>query len=101
MSSSVEEELQRLRAEKAELQAEVQRLKAAAARGEPQAAQEQAPPATAAATAPAAPANCSCTAVNGDLPAWDGLQHGLSKDQIARYSRQIILHSFGVQGVCW
>ena len=29
---------------------------------------------------------------------WDGVGHGLSKEQVARYSRQIILPSFGVQG---
>lgn len=34
-----------------------------------------------------------CAGVN----AWDGIGHGLSPDQIARYSRQIILPSFGVQ----
>jgi hypothetical protein len=30
--------------------------------------------------------------------AWNGVEHGLSKEKIARYSRQIILPSFGVQG---
>lgn len=29
---------------------------------------------------------------------WDGVGHGLSKDQVGRYSRQIILPSFGVEG---
>lgn len=29
---------------------------------------------------------------------WDGLQHGLSKEEVGRYSRQLILHSFGVHG---
>ena len=29
---------------------------------------------------------------------WDGFGHGLSKEEVARYSRQIILPSFGVQG---
>ena len=31
-------------------------------------------------------------------PAWEGVQHSLSKGQVERYSRQILLHSFGVQG---
>ena len=31
-------------------------------------------------------------------PAWEGMQHSLSKGQVERYSRQILLHSFGVQG---
>ena len=32
-------------------------------------------------------------------PAWEGVQHSLSKGQVERYSRQILLHSFGVQGI--
>lgn len=87
---SAEEELRRLRARNAELEAELNNLRAAAKASEHQAAQEQQPPDAAA-----------NGASQGDFPpaaSWDGLQHGLDKDQIARYSRQIILHSFGVQG---
>ena len=81
-----QEELQRLRQQNAHLQAELDRLKlAAAGLGHQEAPQPPLPPAAA-------------TAAAAGLPAWDGLQHGLSRDQIARYSRQIVLHSFGVQG---
>lgn len=40
-----------------------------------------------------------CSVENADLmgPLWDRFQHGLSKDQISRYSRQIVLPSFGIQ----
>ena len=31
---------------------------------------------------------------------WDKNGHNLNKDQIARYSRQIIMPSFGAQGMC-
>lgn len=94
---ALEQEVERLRAENAQLQAELDALRASQAGSLPQttppaaAATQEDPPAAAANGAaccpPAAPAASD----------WDGLQHGLDKDQIARYSRQIILHSFGVQ----
>ena len=84
---SGEKELGQLREQNARLQAEVERLKAAVAGPGQQGAQ------AAAANGAAAPDGAA-----GSFPAWDGLRHGLSKDQIARYSRQIVLHSFGVQG---
>lgn len=88
---SVEEELQRLKAENAQLKAELDQLRATSGGGQP--AQEQPP-----AAANGASAADGCSPANGHAtPSWDGLQHGLSKDQIARYSRQIVLHSFGVQ----
>jgi hypothetical protein len=88
--SSLEDELRRLRQHNAELQREVERLKADAA-----AKQVQGPGQPPAVIAGGATANgCS----SDSLPAWDGLKHGLNKVQIARYSRQIVLHSFGVQG---
>ena len=31
---------------------------------------------------------------------WDDNGHNLNKDQIARYSRQIIMPSFGAEGMC-
>ncbi|EFN55933.1 hypothetical protein CHLNCDRAFT_22673 [Chlorella variabilis] len=83
---SGEKELGQLREQNARLQAEVERLKAAVAGPGQQGAQ------AAAANGAAAPDGAA-----GSFPAWDGLRHGLSKDQIARYSRQIVLHSFGVQ----
>ncbi len=76
-------ELAQLRAQNARLQAEVERLKAAAAAGEQRGA-------------PGASTSANGTAAS--LPSWDGLHHGLTKEQIGRYSRQIVLHSFGVQG---
>ena len=82
-----EVELQRLRAQNAQLQAELERLKSATTGA-------QSPEAQSAAAA----LGSGAAACGAPLPAWDGLQHGLSKEQIARYSRQIILHSFGVQG---
>lgn len=98
---ALEQEVERLRAENAQLQAELDALRASQAGSLPQttppaaAATQEDPPAAAANGAaccpPAAPAASD----------WDGLQHGLDKDQIARYSRQIILHSFGVQGGFW
>lgn len=30
--------------------------------------------------------------------AWDGAGHGLTAAEVARYSRQIVLPSFGIQG---
>jgi hypothetical protein len=91
------EELARLRAQNAALQVEVDRLRAAAS-----AAAQQAP-LVAALSASGGEAHSGRVANGRALPpeppaSWDGLGHGLSKDQIARYSRQIILHSFGVQG---
>eukprot|EP00887_Chlorella_sp_A99_P001231 scaffold14.g1231.t1 len=77
-----EEELQRLREENARLREELRRL----GQGRPEEHAAGAPPAPPAADG-AAP-----------RPAWDGTQHGLTKEQIARYSRQIILQSFGVHG---
>ena len=29
---------------------------------------------------------------------WEGTDHTMSKDEVERYSRQILLHSFGPQG---
>ena len=79
------EELQRLRAENEALKAELDALK-----------RSQQPPA---AQAPAAaPAANGGGAAGTAFAAWDGMHHGLDKEQISRYSRQIILHSFGVQG---
>ncbi|PRW57410.1 Adenylyltransferase and sulfurtransferase MOCS3 [Chlorella sorokiniana] len=82
MSSS--EELQRLRAENEALRAELAALKRS----------QQPPAAQAPAAAPAA--NGGGAACPAFAP-WDGMHHGLDKEQISRYSRQIILHSFGVQ----
>ena len=84
-------ELQQLRAENAQLRAEVERLRAAAA-GQP--AQQQ--PEQQQANGGAAADGAACA--SPDPPSWDGMQHGLDQGQIARYSRQIILPSFGVQG---
>ena len=78
-----------LQAENARLRSEIERLKAAAGGAQQQTAAAAAAPNGSAATtgsnAAAAPAS------------WDGLGHGLSAAQVARYSRQIVLHSFGVQ----
>lgn len=32
---------------------------------------------------------------------WDACGHGLDRAQIARYSRQIVLKSFGIHGAAW
>lgn len=82
---STSEELERLRAENEALKAELEALKRS----------QQPPAAQAPAAAPAA--NGGGAACPAFAP-WDGMQHGLDKQQISRYSRQIILHSFGVQG---
>lgn len=76
---SAEDELSRLRAQNSQLQRELDRLTGSGP------LQQSAPDAANGAAAAA-------------TPSWDGLQHGLNKEQIARYSRQIVLHSFGVQG---
>ncbi|KAI7842611.1 hypothetical protein COHA_003715 [Chlorella ohadii] len=81
---STSEELERLRAENEALKAELEALKRS----------QQPPAAQAPAAAPAA--NGGGAACPAFAP-WDGMQHGLDKQQISRYSRQIILHSFGVQ----
>lgn len=81
--------LAELQAENARLRAELDRLKASACDPEQQAA-----------PAAAAPAGGGAAAgLNGSAApsSWDGLGHGLTAAQIARYSRQIVLHSFGVQ----
>lgn len=79
------EELQRLRVENEALRAELDALKRS----------QQPPAAQAPAAAPAANGGgAACPA----FASWDGMHHGLDKEQISRYSRQIILHSFGVQG---
>lgn len=78
--------LEALQAENAKLRADLERLRAPTAGAKQPAA--TAPPAEA--------ANGSGPAAT-EAPAWDGLGHGLTKDQIARYSRQIVLHSFGVE----
>ncbi|KAI3437915.1 hypothetical protein D9Q98_000360 [Chlorella vulgaris] len=75
---SAEDELSRLRAQNSQLQRELDRLTGSGP------LQQSAPDAANGAAAAA-------------TPSWDGLQHGLNKEQIARYSRQIVLHSFGVQ----
>ena len=86
--SSMRLENERLKAEIELVKAELDQLKqqaqsnGAAAR----APEAGAPPARAAAEA------CPLQ----QRPSWDGSDHGLSKEQIARYSRQIILPSFGV-----
>lgn len=82
---SSEEELERLRAENAALRAELEVLRCS----------QQPPAAQAPAAANGSGGGAACPAA---FAPWDGLQHGLDKDQIARYSRQIILHRFGVQG---
>lgn len=82
-------ELERLQLENAELRVELERLRASVGAQQPPAPQQAA---AAAAGAPAANGGGAAR------PSWDGEQHGLDKGQIARYSRQIILHSFGVQG---
>ncbi|KAL4451956.1 hypothetical protein ABPG75_007618 [Micractinium tetrahymenae] len=91
---ALEQELERLRAQNAQLQAELDAVRGVQAGAAPPvaaaAAAQEEPPAGAANGA----ACCRPVAAARD---WDGLQHGLDKDQIARYSRQIILHSFGVQ----
>lgn len=85
-------ELERLREENALLKAEIERL-----RGLPQSNGVHDSPGAAEAAADAA-ARDSGEACPMQRPAWDGANHGLSKEQIARYSRQVILHSFGVHG---
>lgn len=76
-------ELEQLRAENARLQAEIKRLNRGNGSGG-----EAGPPSANAAASAAAPS----------AREWDGEGHGLSRDQVARYSRQILLHSFGVHG---
>jgi hypothetical protein len=72
-------ELDRLREENANLRAHLDQLRvSAASNGTHEAAAE------------ACPARPHAT--------WDGTQHGLTKEQIGRYSRQLILHNFGVHG---
>ena len=40
-------------------------------------------------------------AVSNGCSVPNGLEHGLSPDQIYRYSRQLLLPSFGVEGTKW
>jgi adenylyltransferase/sulfurtransferase len=75
----MEARLRELEAENARLRAELAGTRGGDARGS---APPPAPPPTAAA-APAAPA------------AWDAAGHGLSRDEVCRYSRQAILPAFG------
>lgn len=91
MSGSHEEELARLRAQNAALQRECDRLNSRFG------APAEQGPLQAAAGGGAVASDGEATAVASPA-SWDGLGHGLTKDQIARYSRQIVLHSFGVQG---
>lgn len=86
-----EEEAHLLKDQNAQLQAELERLKLATAGNVQQGSTHEQ-----AAEAGAAAAN-GAACPRGACPTWDGLHHGLDKGQIARYSRQIILHSFGVQ----
>ncbi|PSC70689.1 Adenylyltransferase and sulfurtransferase MOCS3 [Micractinium conductrix] len=90
MSGSHEEELARLRAQNAALQRECDRLNSRFG------APAEQGPLQAAAGGGAVASDGEATAVASPA-SWDGLGHGLTKDQIARYSRQIVLHSFGVQ----
>jgi hypothetical protein len=78
MGRPVDDELSRLRAENAALRAELAGL-----RGDIGPAPE-----------PTSPNGTPMTSA----PEWDGLGHGLTKDQVGRYSRQIVLPSFGAEG---
>ncbi len=95
---ALEQELERLRAQNAQLQAELNALRVS----QPGDLPPTTPPVAAREEPPAAAANgaacCPPAATDAAAHDWDGLRHGLDKDQIARYSRQIVLHSFGVQG---
>lgn len=95
---ALQQELERLRAQNAQLQAELRALRASQTGASPPAVEQLAPPPE----QPPLAANgnaCSHPAMARAVAhSWDGLKHGLDKDQIARYSRQIVLHSFGVQG---
>lgn len=50
------------------------------------------------ASASSTESNHSSHGTSGRLPGWQGVNHSLNKDQIERYSRQILLRSFGVEG---
>lgn len=79
MGVPFDDELEHLRAENEALKVEVQRLRQAQSSSVPEPRSQN----------------------DLDTPSthsWDGLGHGLSRDDIARYSRQIILPSFGAQG---
>ena len=90
----MDSEVTLLRAQLASLQLELDNLRAQQTVG----SNAQRPATAAAATDATDATSAAAAATVGASPAWDGLQHGLSRDQIARYSRQVILHSFGVQG---